>query len=123
MSFQVENISFFYGEKSIIQQLSMILEPGKFYGLIGPNGCGKSTLLDILIRVRKPATGRIRYNEIPLHEYSKRALSRALALVPQNFYINFLEKLFHGSILYYSSVVYYSDVPAEIFCFLQVMGC
>ena len=89
MSFQVEDISFFYGEKEIIQQLSLILEPGKFYGLIGPNGCGKSTLLDILIRVRKPASGRITFNGKPLDGYSKRALSKVMALVPQNFYINF----------------------------------
>jgi len=89
MSFQVEDISFFYGEKAIIRQLSLVLESGKFYGLIGPNGCGKSTLLDILIRVRKPASGHISFNGKPLDGYSKRALSKALALVPQNFYINF----------------------------------
>jgi len=89
MSFQVEDITFFYGEKKIIQQLSMILEQGKFYGIIGPNGSGKSTLLDILIRVRKPASGNMYFNGKPLIDYSKRELSRAVALVPQNFYINF----------------------------------
>lgn len=89
MSFQINNISFFYGEKAVIRELSLILESGKFYGLIGPNGCGKSTLLDILIRVRKPAAGNITFNGKPLEDYSKRALSKALALVPQNFYINF----------------------------------
>ena len=89
MSFQIENVSFFYGEKAVIRELSLILESGKFYGLIGPNGCGKSTLLDILIRVRKPASGNILFNGKPLGDYSKRALSKVLALVPQNFYINF----------------------------------
>jgi len=79
----------FYGEKKIIRQLSLILEPGKFYGLIGPNGCGKSTLLDILIRVKKPTSGNINLDEKPLDGYSKRVLSKAIALVPQNFYINF----------------------------------
>ena len=89
MSFELENISFFYGEKAVIRQLSLILESGKFYGLIGPNGCGKSTLLDILIRVKRPASGNISLNGRPLEGYPKRALSKAMALVPQNFYINF----------------------------------
>jgi len=44
----------------------------KFTVLDGPDGCGKSTLLDLLVSLRKPAAGSIRYNERDLSTYSKR---------------------------------------------------
>ena len=89
MAFEIENITFCYDDKKAIDGLTLRLSEGIFYGVIGPNGCGKSTLLDLLIGHRKPASGRIRYRGKDLSVYSKRELSREIALVPQNFYINF----------------------------------
>ena len=89
MAYEVADITFYYKDKRVIDGLSVSLETGKFYGIIGPNGCGKSTFLDLLVKHRKPVSGRIRYNGRDLSGYSKRELSREIALVPQNFYINF----------------------------------
>jgi iron complex transport system ATP-binding protein len=69
--------------------VSIALSPGRFYGIVGPNGCGKTTMLDLLCRFRQPQGGRIRYGGNHLSAYSKRQLAREIALVPQNFYINF----------------------------------
>ena len=45
----LENIGFAYGgAKTVIEELSLTLEKGHFYGIIGPNGCGKTTLIDLL---------------------------------------------------------------------------
>ncbi|RJQ59700.1 MAG: ABC transporter ATP-binding protein [Desulfobacteraceae bacterium] len=89
MAYRIESISFSYEDKKIIDRLSLEIAPGRFYGVIGPNGCGKSTLLDLLARHREPAEGCIRYKGKRLEEFSRRQLSREIALVPQNFYINF----------------------------------
>jgi len=89
MEFELRDISFAYGSKAVLQAISIILEPGRFYGVIGPNGCGKTTLLDLMVGHRQPAAGEIRYNGKGLASYSRRRLSREIALVPQNFYINF----------------------------------
>ncbi len=89
MAFEINNITFFYKEKKAIDGLSLSVSPGKFYGVIGPNGCGKSTLLDLLVRHRHPTSGNICYKGRDLTAYSRRTLSREIALVPQNFYINF----------------------------------
>ncbi len=89
MGFDLQNISFAYGPQAVLDSISMTLEPGRFYGIVGPNGCGKTTLLDLMVRHRLPATGKIRYNQKELGAYSRRELSREIALVPQNFYINF----------------------------------
>ncbi len=89
MGFNLQNISFAYGSKRVLSSISLTIEPGRFYGIIGPNGCGKTTLLDLMIRHRLPVEGAITYNRRDLAGYSKRDLSRQIALVPQNFYINF----------------------------------
>lgn len=89
MAFEIEDITFSYSDKKAIDGLSLRLPEGFFYGIIGPNGCGKSTLLDLLTGHQKPASGRILYRRKDLSGYSRRELSREIALVPQNFYINF----------------------------------
>ena len=89
MLFSVKNISYSYEDHKVINSLSMNFEKGKFYGIMGPNGCGKTTFLDLLTRQIKPATGEIDYMGKDLFQYSRRKLSREIALVPQNFYINF----------------------------------
>lgn len=48
MSFEIERIAFAYEERQVIEALSIDLEPGKFYGILGPNGCGKTTLLNLV---------------------------------------------------------------------------
>lgn len=89
MPFELNHISFNYAERKVIDDISIALVPGKFYGIIGPNGSGKTTMVDLLSRHRLPAEGRIRYNGRALSSFSKKELSREIALVPQNFYINF----------------------------------
>lgn len=69
--------------------LSVSFRAGVLYGIIGPNGSGKSTFLDLLVRHRKPDSGVIRCDGKDLSDFSKRALSRQFALVPQDYYINF----------------------------------
>lgn len=87
--FEAKNITFAYGDKIVIRDLSVNMALAKFYGIIGPNGCGKSTLLDLLTRHRRPEQGSIHFNGENLGRFSKKLLARQMALVPQNFYINF----------------------------------
>ena len=89
MAFEVEKLAFFYEEKKVIDNISIRLEKGKFYGIIGPNGCGKTTFIDLLTKHRQPVSGSIKYKGKKLASYSKKELSKEIALVPQNFYINF----------------------------------
>ncbi len=89
MIFQIDNITFSYNERQIIDRLSANLKPGKFYGILGPNGCGKTTFLDLLVKHRQPISGNIYYHGNDLSRYSTKELSKEIALVAQNFYINF----------------------------------
>lgn len=89
IAYDVRNVSFFYGDKKILDDVSLVMPPGKFYGIVGPNGCGKTTLLDLLMRHKEPTRGQILLNGKELVHFHKKSLSRQTALVPQNFYINF----------------------------------
>jgi len=88
-AFELDGLVFAFAHKRVVGDVSLRLESGKFHGVIGPNGCGKTTLVDLLCRYRLPQAGMIRYNGKELAAFSKKQLAREIALVPQNFYINF----------------------------------
>lgn len=89
VGFTIEDIAFGHPGKTIFEGLDLRLRAGRFTGIIGPNGCGKTTLLDLISRHRMPHKGTIRYAGRQLNEYGKRALAREIALVPQDYAINF----------------------------------
>ena len=55
----IQNLSFSYGSKGVLKNISMELKGGNIYGLLGENGVGKTTLLTLLCGLKKPATGTI----------------------------------------------------------------
>ena len=56
---QIKNLAFSYGANPVLRNISMDLEPGKIYGLLGENGVGKTTLLTLLCGLKKPQEGSI----------------------------------------------------------------
>ena len=56
MKLTCEHISKVYGDKAALQDVTLTLEQGKIYGLIGRNGAGKTTLLSVLT-AQNPASG------------------------------------------------------------------
>ena len=89
MAFELDGVSFFYGNHKVIDDLSFSISPGCFHAILGPNGCGKTTLLDLLSGYLKPASGQIFFNGKHLDGYGKRRLSRHISLVPQEYRVNF----------------------------------
>jgi ABC-2 type transport system ATP-binding protein len=60
---QIENLSFGYNRKKLLyKNLSLVLETGRIYGLLGKNGAGKSTLLKNMIGLLFPTLGTISVN-------------------------------------------------------------
>lgn len=55
---EIDNLSFKYSKHEVLSNISMRLEAGKIYGLLGENGVGKTTLLKIISGLQKPSAGR-----------------------------------------------------------------
>jgi ATP-binding cassette subfamily F protein uup len=60
---EAENIRKAYGNKTIIEDFSYVLQRDDRIGVIGPNGIGKSTLLRIITGQIKPDSGKIEIGE------------------------------------------------------------
>ena len=56
---KVDNLSFSYGPVPCLENISLSLEEGKIYGLLGENGVGKTTLLTLLCGLKKLRQGSI----------------------------------------------------------------
>lgn len=87
--YELDHIRFAYGAKTVLDDVSLTFDSGHFYGIIGPNGSGKTTLIDLLTGHLRPDSGRIRLNGRELESYPRKSLARRIALVPQDFRINF----------------------------------
>jgi len=59
----IENLSKAYGDRLLIDDLSIKLPPGGIVGVIGPNGAGKTTLFRMLTGQEKPDQGKIKIGE------------------------------------------------------------
>lgn len=55
----IKDLAFSYGSKQVLRNISMTLEDGHIYGLLGENGVGKTTLLTLLCGLKKTQSGTI----------------------------------------------------------------
>lgn len=69
-------ISFAYGARQALREVSFSLAPGRFAALLGPNGAGKSTLIALLTRLYDLQSGDIRVGGQSLREAPRAALQQ-----------------------------------------------
>ena len=77
---EVKKVSKSLGEKPILKNISLTLQPGKIVGLLGPNGSGKTTLFNLIIGKIFPDQGSILFNNepiqnLPIHLRSLKGIS------------------------------------------------
>lgn len=64
----IQNVSKQYGAVQALDTVSLTLEPGKIYGLLGRNGAGKTTLLNILSNRIFADGGQVQIDGLPAQE-------------------------------------------------------
>lgn len=79
---KVNNVSFSYRTKQVLDNVSIEIEEGEIIGLVGENGAGKTTFLNILATLLKPKKGTIVYNNLN-YKNKKRAIRKQIGYVPQ----------------------------------------
>jgi len=80
---QLDNVSFTYGERPVLNDVSVKIDPGQMVAFVGSSGVGKSTLLNLLPRFYDPAGGAIRLDGTDLRDVRVRDVRRHVALVHQ----------------------------------------
>ncbi|MDQ0736218.1 ABC transporter ATP-binding protein [Arthrobacter agilis] len=76
-------ISLAYGERTVVDGLSVELPAGRITVIVGGNACGKSTLLRGLARLLKPVEGTVVLDGADISTQSTKAVARVLGLLPQ----------------------------------------
>jgi zinc transport system ATP-binding protein len=81
----LDNVSFSFGAKPVLSDLSFTVHERDFVGLIGSNGAGKTTLLRLIVGLLKPDAGRIELFGTPADRFKERHL---IGYVPQRSQFN-----------------------------------
>ncbi|MEO1397915.1 MAG: ABC transporter ATP-binding protein, partial [Pseudomonadota bacterium] len=80
-----EGVRFAYNKSgSIIDDLSLIVEPGEKLGIVGQSGVGKTTLTSLLLRFHDVDGGRIKIDDQSVSEVTQHSLRSAIGVVTQD---------------------------------------
>jgi ATP-binding cassette subfamily B protein len=81
---EMRDISVFYGEKPVLQNISLTLKPGTKTAIIGPTAAGKTQLLYLLTGLIHPTAGKIMFDGISIEEYNKTTFQHQIGFVFQD---------------------------------------
>lgn len=83
----VEHLCFRYGERAVVQDLSLRFKKGGKYAITGPSGCGKSTLLKLLLGWLPDYGGTICFDGINAKDVAPEQLQTQMSYIGQNVFL------------------------------------
>ncbi len=90
---EFRNVTFSYGSKKVLQNVSFKVKKGQTVALVGPSGGGKSTLANLIPRFYDPNEGEVLIDGISLKDYDIHSIRKYMGIVTQE------SILFNDSIL------------------------
>ena len=98
-----DHVSFQYptGNRMVLKDISLEIEPGEVVALVGENGSGKTTLIKLLCRLYDPVDGAITLDGIDLRRFETAALRREISIIFQDYvqyHLKALENIWFGNI-------------------------
>lgn len=81
---RVEEVSFAYGDETVLISADMEVPAGELVTLVGASGAGKTTLVDLITGLLRPDEGRIVVDGVPLSEINLAEWRRQVGYVPQD---------------------------------------
>jgi len=91
---ELRNVSFRYAESEpfVLDDVSLVIEPGEFVTIMGPSGGGKTTLIKVMLGLLEPTEGEVLIDGTPLSTIGPRAYREYIGAVMQD------DQLLSGSI-------------------------
>ncbi|HYO77875.1 MAG TPA: ABC transporter ATP-binding protein, partial [Thermoanaerobaculia bacterium] len=83
----IRNLTFSYGDRPVLRDISLSVSPGETIGIVGRTGSGKSTLLALLTRAFEPPPGTIFFDQRPIETIPQRDLREWIGMVPQETFL------------------------------------
>ncbi len=80
---RLKDVTLAYGERIVLDGISLGVRAGEMLGIVGPNGCGKSTLIKGITKVIPLKRGSIHLDNKSITAMSHDELARLIAVVPQ----------------------------------------
>lgn len=84
MGIEVKNLSFSYGERQVLFDISFTVEQGEFVSILGPNGVGKSTLFRCILGLLSDYQGSVLIDGLDARTFSVREAAKHIAYIPQS---------------------------------------
>lgn len=84
---EIKNLTVFYGEKKVIDNVSINIPKGKLIGIVGGSGSGKSTLVDCIIGLIKPDDGSINIEGTSISQISLNEWRKCIGYVAQDTFL------------------------------------
>lgn len=80
---RTEHLSLAYGDKPVVNNVSLAIPEGGITCLLGPNGSGKSTLLKSFAGLLPARSGQVYLDDRPVEQWDRSKLALRLAMLPQ----------------------------------------
>jgi iron complex transport system ATP-binding protein len=110
---EINNLGFYYREKTILKNISFSVNKGEICGLLGPNGSGKTTLLKCINGILNGKTGDIRILGRDISALSREEIAGLIAVVPQELSIVFSFTVLQMVLMGGSSRFGFSGIPKK----------
>ncbi|WP_369693634.1 ABC transporter ATP-binding protein [Lentibacillus sp. CBA3610] len=79
----LDHVSGGYDGEPVIRDISFSVSSGEFFGILGPNGSGKTTMLKMISGLIPCTSGSIKLNNQNISFFSRKALAKKMAVLPQ----------------------------------------
>jgi subfamily B ATP-binding cassette protein MsbA len=81
----LNHVSFSYGgDREVLHDVSLAIEPGQVAAIVGPSGTGKTTLMSLIPRFYDPIAGRVEIDGTDIREYRLKSLRNQISFVLQD---------------------------------------
>ena len=121
---EMSQVAFQIKKKTIVDELSLHVQSGSFYGLLGRKGSGKTTVLRLCAGLLEPASGRILVNGLePYQRENRRARIRLIGYMgPQDGYFPRLQVMEYLEVYAHTMGLYGLSARERCMEMLQLAG-
>ena len=96
---EFRGVSFSYGKREVVSDVSLKIEPGEMIGFVGPSGSGKTTLVNLVCRFYDVSSGAVLVDDTDIRDFTIEGFRRNIGIVLQEpflFYGTIAENIAYG---------------------------